>query len=332
MAKYYLIDKKYIEYIQSKGINIEVLLRKINVSSKAIAKNGIAVNREQYIALMDGLEELIGSDNILCYSNIESMISFIPPLFAGMCAKDAITCFTRIIKYKKIIGPFILEMDINEEKLTLEFLFDNGEKFLPKFSILSEQVLIISIIRKATGVEIIPTKVTSLYEYNDNSFEEYFKIKPYKDDKAILEFNIEDVKRPFLTENNIMWEYLEPELQKRIKEMEIDESIGAKVRSILFETVPSGDSSIERVSKELNLSKRTLQRKLSEEKTTFLKQLNHTRELLARSYLKNMEMSNDDIAFLIGYADTNSFIRAFKSWTGMTITEYRNKVNINKIN
>ena len=126
-----------------------------------------------------------------------------------------------------------------------------------------------------------------------------------------------------------MWEYLEPELQKRIKEMEVDR-VSAKVRSILFEIIPSGDFTIERVAKNLNLSVRTLQRKLSEEKTTFLKQLNHIRELLSRSYLKDKYMSNDDIAFLIGYSDTNSFVRAFKVWTGMTITEYRKKY-INKI-
>lgn len=331
MAKFYSIDRKYIEYIESKGVNIELVLRKVGMSIKAIDKKGISINREQYINLMNALEEMITCHSLLCYSNIESMISFIPPLFAGMCAKDGINCFSRIIKYKKLIGPFILEMDMDKEKLSLEFKFDNGENNLPKFSIISEQVLILSLIRKATGVDIIPRKVTSIYDYEDDMFENYFKVKPYKDKKAVIEFNIEDVKRPFLTENNVMWEYLEPELQKRIKEMEVDESFSAKVRTILFEVIPSGDPSIENVAKNLNLSVRTLQRKLSEEKTTFLKQLNHTRELLSRSYLKNEYMSNDDIAFLIGYSDTNSFVRAFKTWTGMTITEYR-KMYSQKIN
>lgn len=324
MTRFYSINKKHLEYIESKGVNIESVLRKVNISKRAIDNDGINVTREQYIGLMKVLESTITSYNLLCYSNIESIISFVPPLFAGMCAKNGIECFKRIIKYKKLIGPFILEMKMADDKLSLEFLFDDGDKNLPKFSILSEQVLITSILRKATGIEIIPKKVTSIYEYEDESFEKYFKTKPYKDKKAILEFKIEDVKRPFLTENNVMWGYIEPELKKRIKEIEIDETLSAKVRSILFEIIPSGDSSIETVAKELNLSIRTLQRNLSEENTTFLKQLNHTRELLARSYLKNMNLSSDDIAFLIGYSDTNSFIRAFKSWTGMTITQYRN--------
>ncbi|WP_297635962.1 helix-turn-helix transcriptional regulator [uncultured Clostridium sp.] len=325
MGKFYSIDNKYIEYIQSKNVNIEVLLKKSNMSPKAIDKNGVSVTREQYINLMNTLDKMITSHNLLCYANVDSMIGFIPPLFAGLCAKDGITCFDRILKYKKIIGPFILDIKIDEEKLSIEFMFDDGDKELPKFSILSEQILMTSILRKGTGVEIVPRKVTSIYEYEDKAFEEYFKVEPYKDKEAVIEFNIEDVKRPFLTENNVMWGYLEPELQKRIKDMEVDESFAARVRTALFELIPSGEASIESVAKELNLSTRTLQRKLSEEKTTFLKQLNHTRELLSRSYLKDTQMTIDDIAYLIGYSDTNSFVRAFKTWTGMTIREYRNK-------
>ena len=48
-----------------------------------------------------------------------------------------------------------------------------------------------------------------------------------------------------------------------------------------------------------------------EEETSFQKQLNGTRELLAKNYLKNTDMSSDDIAFLLGYQEINSFLRAF---------------------
>lgn len=245
-----------------------------------------------------------------------------------MCAKNGIECFKIISKYKKLIGPLILDINIDEENLSLEFKFDDNND-LPRFTIITEQILMLNIIRKATEVNIIPKKVTSIYEYGDSKFEEFFGIKPYKADKSIIEFSINDVQRYFLTENNTMWRYLEPELTKRIKELEMDNSFAASVRSCLVELIPRGEGNIEMVAKELALSVRTLQRKLLNEKTTFIKQLNHTRELLAKSYLRDKDISNDDIAFLIGYSDTNSFIRAFKNWTGMTIKEYRQKCSIN---
>ena len=75
----------------------------------------------------------------------------------------------------------------------------------------------------------------------------------------------------------------------------------------------------------MGMSRRTLQRKLQDENTNFQKQLNHTRELLAINYLKNTDMSSNDIAFLLGYQELNSFLRAFNIWTGMSITEYKQK-------
>ena len=325
MSNFYSIDKKYFEYLSTKGINKDTIFKKAGLKIRGLDKNDIVISREEYINIMETLNEMITVNDLLCYSNIDSMISFIPPLFAAMCSKDGLTCFKTISKYKKLIGPFILDLQMNDKTISLEFKFDGDNNKLPRFTIISEQLLILSIIRKGTGLNIIPNKITSPYDYKDEKFIEYFGVKPIKDTKAIIEFNIVDLKKPFLTENNVMWSYLEPELQKRIKELEIDTSFAAKVRSILFELIPSGDGNIEIVANELGISARTLQRKLSIEKTTFIKQMNHTRELLSRSYLKDGTINNNDIAFLIGYADANSFIRAFKSWTGMTITEYRKK-------
>ena len=91
-----------------------------------------------------------------------------------------------------------------------------------------------------------------------------------------------------------------------------------------MELLPSGECTIDDVAKKLGYSKRSLQRKLQEEDTNFQKQLNHTRELLARTYLANTDMTAEDIAFPLGYQEIGSFLRAFTAWTGRTIHAYRN--------
>lgn len=122
-----------------------------------------------------------------------------------------------------------------------------------------------------------------------------------------------------------MWNYFEPELTKRLADLEIDDSISARVRSALVELLPSGETTIDDVAHELGISKRTLQRKLKEEKMPFQKQLNSTRESLAVHYLKNTDMTAGEIAFLLGYQELSSFLRAFSLWTGQTVSEYRSQ-------
>lgn len=68
-------------------------------------------------------------------------------------------------------------------------------------------------------------------------------------------------------------------------------------------------------------------KRIKEEDTTFQKQLNHVRELLAKNYIQNTELSSEDIAYLLGYQDLNSFFRAFSLWTGMPVTAYKRSGN-----
>ena len=68
----------------------------------------------------------------------------------------------------------------------------------------------------------------------------------------------------------------------------------------------------------LATSPRTLQRQLQAEGTTFQAVLTGTREHLARHYLTHSAMTTGEIAYLLAYDDTNSFYRAFRTWTGST--------------
>jgi AraC-like DNA-binding protein len=109
--------------------------------------------------------------------------------------------------------------------------------------------------------------------------------------------------------------------------MEAEASYAHRVRSSLFELLPSGLSSIDVVANNLAVSKRTLQRYLSDEKTSFQQELNKTRESLARHYLANSTYSGAQISFLLGFEDPNSFVRAFRSWTGETPEQVRTELS-----
>lgn len=45
--------------------------------------------------------------------------------------------------------------------------------------------------------------------------------------------------------------------------------------------------------------------------------------MLAINYINNTDMSTSDIAYLLGYQELNSFLRAFTVWTGKSMSEYK---------
>lgn len=48
-----------------------------------------------------------------------------------------------------------------------------------------------------------------------------------------------------------------------------------------------------------------------------------TRKVVVKNYLLNTSMTTDEIAFLLAYQETNSFLRAFNTWAGMSAQQYR---------
>ncbi|MFC6301031.1 helix-turn-helix domain-containing protein [Pseudomonas sp. CCM 7893] len=96
-----------------------------------------------------------------------------------------------------------------------------------------------------------------------------------------------------------------------------------KVRAAIEAQLPEGEPSAERIAQTLHLSLRSLQRHLADEGCRFDALLNECRENLALLHLRDPQCSLAEVSHLLGFADTSSFNRAFKRWTGMTPGQFR---------
>jgi AraC-like DNA-binding protein len=99
----------------------------------------------------------------------------------------------------------------------------------------------------------------------------------------------------------------------------------ASMRQSIARLLPEGELSIDAVAAELNVSRRTLQRRLADRETHFQQLVQEVRGELACSYLGDKRLAITEIAFLLGYADHGSFSNAFKSWFGRSPSEYRGR-------
>jgi AraC-like DNA-binding protein len=73
----------------------------------------------------------------------------------------------------------------------------------------------------------------------------------------------------------------------------------------------------------LNISARTLRRRLIEENVTYQAILNEVKNDLAMQYLSNTKLSPKEIGYLVGYSNVSNFRRAFKVWTGKKLSDFR---------
>ena len=77
------------------------------------------------------------------------------------------------------------------------------------------------------------------------------------------------------------------------------------------------------VAKTLNMSVRTLYRRLGEEGVSYQSLLDKLRSSVALEYLKNTQLSVEEIATQCGYQDVSNFRKAFRRWTGRSPSSYR---------
>jgi AraC-like DNA-binding protein len=95
------------------------------------------------------------------------------------------------------------------------------------------------------------------------------------------------------------------------------------VRRILIARVTGGDSKMRSVARQLNMSARTLQRRLAEEGETYQGLLDRARKETASRYLSRSNLAIGEVAYLLGFSEPAPFHRAFKRWFGVTPERFR---------
>lgn len=105
-----------------------------------------------------------------------------------------------------------------------------------------------------------------------------------------------------------------------------DESLSNRVRLFLEKHLSSGLPNIEEIADHLNLTPQTLRRHLKQEGTSY----QHIKDLVrcnaARYHLTEKFAPISEVAHLVGFSEPSVFVRAFKGWTGVTPSEFRNNL------
>jgi AraC-like DNA-binding protein len=192
--------------------------------------------------------------------------------------------------------------------------------------------LVVELGRRGTMTTLCPKRLELAREETpEDGLREYFGCPiGYGTSRDALILRANDVALPFVAHNEELLRMLAPQLEGQIKANQSQRTIPEQVKWVLKRLLAGNRPDIDVVARELGMSGRTLQRRISEEGTSFRQLLTETRQELVRNYLGDEMLEIAEAAFLLGYEDANSFYRAFRSWTGTTPSVWRTTNQLNR--
>lgn len=139
-----------------------------------------------------------------------------------------------------------------------------------------------------------------------------------------IRFDAAVLNYPIITGDPVAREIARLQCERELSELGTESRLADRVRRLLADD----DASLERIATRLELSPRTLRRRLAAEGVSFSSLVDQTRRDEALRLLRSSRLSVEDLARQLGYTTASTFVRAFHRWTGQTPMQYRRAAGI----
>ena len=142
------------------GVHPGNVVSRAGLPADLFARPNVSVSAEQYFRLWDALEIEMGDRPLaLEIGQGVSVESFSPPVFAALCSPDLNTAAMRLSRFKPLVGPLALDVEVGPRHTTLAYE-SIGVRDLPPSLGLAELVFLVSFARLATREYVVPKRVS----------------------------------------------------------------------------------------------------------------------------------------------------------------------------
>ncbi|GGF98710.1 AraC family transcriptional regulator [Paenibacillus albidus] len=287
------------------------------------------VTTAQYFAIWQAYSDLIGdtATGIIKLATVFETAQYPPTVLATYHARDYRDALNRMARYKQQCPPESLRITEEGEHCIIELDWLHTGQSGPPMLVGITLAFLLELGRRGTGQPLTARLVEFSHSMgNVQALEAYFGCRVRIGAPGNrLTLHRSDLDRPFVSYNEELLEILTPVLDRSLDEQQRCRSISETVKWIMKRSFTGGRPDIQVVAKELRMSDRTLQRRLTDENTSFKHLLTQARHEQAREYLADPSLDIKEVAFLVGYEDQNSFYRAFRLWEGDTPSNWRVK-------
>lgn len=312
--------------LEKLGVPPVAVLRQAGLPAGLFDQSNIWVTTEEWFGLYGAIYEVSGDPAIgLKLGSEERVERYSPTAIAALYSRSFRDALERIARYKRLTCPEEIRIVERGKECALEFVWLLAEQAEPPTLIDGCFAWILTIGRRGIGRDIHPLRVEfKRPEANGRLYESHFgcPVKFGARHNKLL-FRSEDIVQPFVTHNPDLLELVAPQLEAELARQLADKSLKEQVKGTLKKYLAGQRPRLEDVARELRVSTRTLQRRLLAEEITFQSLVEEARREMAQHYLRESSLELNETAYLLGYEDPNSFIRAFHQWEGTSPGEWR---------
>ncbi len=312
--------RKFLDYVATElGMAVPQLMLASGLPRPLCSDPNPTLSAAQFFTVWETADRLVPGGITVDQARMAVRRSISPQTYAFSASPNVQTGFERLAIFKPLTGPIALYLSRDAD--TLKITVDSPDPTAPFPARIYgvEIVHLIELMRMATLHRIVPLAVS--FPSTNDRLDDVSAFAGCKVDVGVelsITLSAEDADRPLHSANKDQWEAFEPLLRGELAALNRCQTHADRTRAALFELMPAGRASIEDVAARLGLSKRSLQRHLSQESSSFGTVLQSVRQDLATHYLTEDDLRIEEISHLLAFRDPNSFYRAFQSWTGMT--------------
>ena len=326
MNKHFRVSGSNFTKLEECGVPVSAVLRRAGLPLEFAKLPRVLMSTEELFAFWLAIGEVSTNPAIGLQLGTETKTErFHPVGLAALSSENLGAAMDQMARYKQLTCPEEIRQQMDDEEWSIQFHWLLAEELEPAVLIECAFAWVLSIARHGTGTRLSPLRVELVQpRAHVRAIERHFGC-PVDSGAArnALVFRSSDAGRTFVTRNAELLAMLAPQFEKELKQENGDENFVERVRIAVQQKLTGRRPTIEDIADALHLSSRTLQRRLQEEGFSFQRVMEEARHQLARQYLNNSVLELNEVAYLLGYNDANSFVRAFRTWEGVPPARWR---------
>jgi AraC-like DNA-binding protein len=321
------VSNTVIRRFEDLGLSLGALLRHAGLPLTLFDQERVLLTTDELFALYRGLEAASKDPAFGLKIGTEDRVERYDPIaIAALYARSFRDALQRMARYKQLTCPETIHVTERGDECQVQFewlLADDRDE--PALLIDVCFAWVVEIARRGSARAIQAKRVEfRRAEVERALYEDHFGCPiTFGARKNVLVFEQTDLERPFVTHNADVLAIVAPQLDAELAEQLSRRSFREQVKATLKKALAGQRPELRTVARELGVSARTLQRRLTDERVTFQQLIAEARRELARHYLQHSSLELNETAYLLGYEDANSFFRAFQQWEGTSPGEWR---------